>query len=517
MLLPIQECGKGVNLDLLPSELATGMWSDAANVRFRDGFMQKRKGTTAAYTTPTATPYWIGTFSTSTARFLVQASTAKVFVDDGSTRTEITGVSAPTGARDDRWTGCDFNGVLIMNNGVDDPSYWNGNVATDLATISGWTAGTKADAVRAFKNYLFAIAVTKAGTKFPYRLMWSNAAEPGALPTAWTASSTNDAGEQDIVGIGHLVDALPYGDALIVYGQEGRYAVRYIGGNDVFSFQQLPGKDGLLNRGCVVQTPKGHVFLTLGDVRIHAGGESISIADGVVRKWLTANMDSANAQRSFVCLNPQESEVWVCFPSTNQNDCDTVLAWNWNAQPGEGWAKFTVPNLTYGTSGLISSALSATTYSSLAATVTYDTITTLYSQNEASSSEARLIVATSTPTIGLANTGSLDFGTRVSWYAEKTGIALSKGADLIRPITGARLHLDAVAGTLVTVKLATTKFPDDAPSYSGSGSHTQGTSNFVNKFTTAGRYGSVRLEGADDQPMSMRSYQLDIAESGARF
>jgi len=511
MLLPIQECGKGVNLDLLPSELATGIWSDASNVRFRNGFAEKRKGAKAVYTTPTATPYWIGTYSTSTARFLVQAGTATVFVDDGSTRTDITG-TAPTGARDDRWTGGDFNGVLFMNNAVDDPMYWNGNVATNLATISGWTAGTKADSMRAFKNWLVALAVTKAGTKYPYRVMWSNAAEPGALPTAWTAAATNDAGEQDIVGVGHLVDALPLGDMLVLYGQEGRYAMRWIGGNDVFSFQRLPGKDGLLNRGCVVDTPKGHVFLTNGDVRLHSGGESISIAEGVVRKWLTATMDAANAQRSFVCLNPQETEVWIVFPATGQNDCDTVLAWNWN---DDSWGKFSVSGVTYGTAGLVASAITAQIWSGQSQT--WDQTTNVWSQNEASSNEARLILVTSTPTIGLANTGSLDFGSRVSWYLQKAGIPLSEDGDRVRSMSRMRPRLDAAAGTLVTVKLATTMNPDDTPTFSNSSTYTQGTTNYVNQFTKGGRFGAVRMEGADDQPVSLRTYQLEVSGSGARF
>lgn len=511
MLLPVQECGKGVNLDLLASELAPGVWSDSSNMRFRNGFAEKRKGTTAAYTTPTATPYWIGTFSTSAARFLIQLGAATAFADDGTTRTDITG-SAPTGARDDRWTGFDFNGVFVCNNGVDDPMYWNGNTATNLATISGWTAGTKADAMRAFKNYLFALAPTKSGTKYPYRLMWSNAAEPGALPTAWTAAATNDAGEQDLVGGGHLVDALPLGDALIVYGQEGRYAVRYIGGDGVFSFQQLPGKDGLLTRGCVVNTPVGHVMLTNGDVRLHAGGEAKSIAEGWVRDWLTSSMDTTNAVRSFVCLNPQEAEVWICFPATGQSDCDTVLSWNW---VDGTWAKFTQPNLTYGASGLVSSAVGANIWSGQSQT--WEQTTTVWSQNDNSSNEARLIVSTSTPTIGLANTGSLDFGTRVSWYLEKTGIPLSEDGDSVRPISRVRPRLDATAGTQVTVKLATTMNPDDVPTFSTSSTYTQGTTNYANQFTNAGRYGAVRYEGADDQLVAMKSYQLDVPQSGARF
>jgi hypothetical protein len=511
MLVTIQECGGGVNKDLPAWEIKPGMWSDSSNMRFRNGMAERRKGIVEAFTTPTATPYWIGTYSTSTARYLVQLGTATAFVDDGSTRTDITG-TAPTGARDDRWTGGDFNGVFFCNNGVNDPMYWNGNTATNLATISGWTAGTSADAMRAFKNYLFAIAPTIAGTKFPYRIMWSNAAEPGSLPTSWTATATNDAGDQDLVGVGHLVDALPLGDALILYGQEGRYAVRYVGGDFIFSFQQLPGKDGLLARGCVANTPKGHVFLSNGDVRLHSGGESISIAEGSIRKWLVGTLDSTNAQRSFVCLNPQETEVWVVFPSANATDCDTIAAWNWNDNT---WAIFTAPNLTYGATGLTSAAIAGNTYD--AATGTYDTATALYSQNEASSNESRLILCTSTPEIGIANSSSLDFGVSIDWHLEKASIPLSDTQQGLKCITRMTPRLDAVSGAQVVVKLATTMQPDDAPNFANSSTYTQGSSQRVNQFTTAGRYGAVRMESVTDQPISLRSYGLETTDGGGRF
>jgi hypothetical protein len=189
-----------------------------------------------------------------------------------------------------------------------------------------------------------------------------------------------------------------------------------------------------------------------------------------------------------------------------------VLAWNW---VDGTWAKFTQPNLTYGTSGLVSSAVGANIWSGQSQT--WEQTPTVWSQNDASSNEARLIVATSTPTLGLANAGSLDFGTRVSWYLEKVGIPLSEDGDSVRPISKVRLRLDATSGTQVTAKLATTMNPDDVPTFSTSSTYTQGTTNYVNQFTNGGRYGAVRYEGADDQPLAMRSYQLDVPQSGARF
>lgn len=511
MLLPVQECGSGVNLDLLASELAPGIWSDSSNVRFRNKFAEKRNGFASAYTTPVVTPYGLATFNTSTARFLVQLGTAAVYADDGLTQTDITG-SAPTGARDDRWAAFNFNGIFVCNNGVDLPMFWSGDTGTNLAALTGWPAATYADAVKGFRDYIFALAITSGGTKYPYRLMWGNSAEPGALPTTYTAAATNDAGETDLVQAGQLVDMLPLGDSLIVYGQEGRYAVRYIGGDAVFSFQLLAGRDGLLGRGCVVSTPVGHVFLTNGDVRVHAGGESVSIAEGVVRDYLAANMDEANARRSFVCLNPQETEVWVCFPSSGQNDCDTVLAWNW---VDKTWGKFSVPSLTFGVSGLVSSAVGAERWSEQ--TLTWAQIANSWSQNEASSNEARLIVATTTPGIGLANTSSLDFGSSISWYLEKTGIALSPDADAVRPISRVRPRLDAIPGTQLTVQLATTMNADDTPTYATSSTYTQGTTNYVNQYTKAGRYGAVKFTGVGDLPAALKTYQLEVPDTGGRW
>ena len=510
MLLPV-ECGRGVNKDLPASELPPGVWSDVRNCRGRNGLLRKRKGFKPVYTTPTATTYALLHFLTSTARFLVQAGTASVFVDDGSTRTDITG-SAPTGARDDRWTGGDYNGVLILNNGVDAPFYWNGDTATNLAALTGWPAGYRADTIRPFKDYLVAGNVYDGSDTKPQMVMWSQSAEAGSLPTSWTAAATNDAGDDPFAGVGGIIDMLPLGDMNIVYGEKGRVAMRYIGGNDVFAFTRLPGNDGLLARACMVDTPKGHVFLSAGDVMLHNGGEAVSIADGVIKDWLFATLDAANAQRAFLCINRAETEVWVCFPSTGQEDCDTVAAWNWK---DESWAIFTVPNLTAGQSGLISSALSTSAWST--STDTWDTATAIWSENEAASTEERLIVATSTPYIGVANVGSLDFGSRISWYAEKTGIPLSETADVVRSISRMRPRLDAVAGSQVTVKLATTMNPDDDPTFSASSTYTQGTTNWVSQFTTAGRYGAVRIEGADDQPVAFRTYQLEVTDSGGRF
>lgn len=505
-MFPVKDCGKGVNKDLMSSELAPGVWSDARNVEFGDGFVRSRLGVQAVYTTPTVVPYFLFTYITAAARFLVQAGTTKVFVDDGSTRTEITG-TVPTGGRDDRWTGGDFNGTLILNNGIDPPKYWNGNVATDLLTLTAWPANYTAKTMRVFKDYIVAGYIYNGVSSNPQLVMWSEAAAAGAIPAAWVAASTNDAGDDPFSGVGAIVDFLPLGDVNIIYGMFGRVAMQYIGGTDVFSFTRLPGVDGLKERGCVVQTPKGHVFMSNGDVMLHNGGEANSIAQGRVREWIFSSMDSTNGNRSFLTLNPQRNEVWVCFPSTGNSDCNLIAAWNWN---DDTWAIHAISGLVSATSGLVASALSGGTWAT--DSNSWDSDVTTWDQDEYSSNEARLLLATSTPVIGLGNTGSTDFGSTFTYYGERTGIRPSDENAMFF-IRRSQWDFKGTAGTQLTVSHGTSKTADATPSYV-SATFTQGTTDWANRISKRGRYGAVKFSGTSGQQMSLRTYRLDLRGSG---
>lgn len=509
--IPISGCGEGFNLDLPGSETPPGVWSGGQNAYCRNGLLKNRLGFATAFTTPTAVPYWLLIYISATARYLVQAGTATIHVDDGSTRTDITPTPAPTGARDDRWTGGDFNGIPVFNNGVDEPWYWDGDIANDAVALTGWPANYTAKTLRPFKDYLVAGNIYDGSQQNPQLVMWSNAANPGSLPTTWTAAPTNDAGDDPFSGVGAVVDFLPLGDLNIVYGQTGRVAMQYVGGNDVFRFQRLPGEEGLLARGCAVDTPVGHVFLSALDVMLHSGGAAVSIADGKVLEYLRQTIDTTNAARSFLCVNKQEKQVWVCFPGNGEDDCTIALAWNWE---GKTWsAPYTLPNLTYGATGLISSGLAG---SWSADTETWDEDVTSWDQDPYSSNESRLVVSTSDQKIGLANTGSTDFGTSVTWYAEKYGISLGD-TDTLKVISRSRPHIKAVAGTQVVVKHATTMNPEDTPTFPNSSTFTVGTSTFANQFSKAGRYAAYRIEGVADQQVAMRSYELELGDSRARF
>jgi len=412
-----------------------------------------------------------------------------------------------TGARDDQITGGVLNGVLVMNNPVNGLYYWGGDIATKLRKVPNYT--NIADAARPFKNYIVFLGSTVSGVKKPHNVAWSKAAEPGAIPVEFVSTPTNDAGNVDLAETpGQMVDCMPLGNVNIIYKQDSRYSMQYVGGNDVFAFQRLPGNDGLLSRGCVVNTPKGHVFLSNGDVKVHNGGDATSIADGRIRKWLFDTMDSANAQRSFLCLNPQKTEVWVCFPSYGQADCDTVAAWNWES---DTWGIRTAPAITCAATGLLSSALTVGSWA--ADTDSWESDITTWSENEYSPNESRLILGTSAPLMGLAETGTTDFGATLSWMLEKQGIQLDD-PDSIKVFSASRPQFAAVAGTQVQIQHGSAMTADGNPVYTAPVTYTVGTDNWANAFSQGGRYLAYKLSSSSLQPVALRSYDIDFTKGG---
>ena len=89
-IVRVDNCGLGLNSDLTPEELGNGVWSLTENMRFNNGYAERFRGTSAVFTTPTVTPYFIQPYATTSARFWNYAGIAQVFVDDGTTQTNIT-------------------------------------------------------------------------------------------------------------------------------------------------------------------------------------------------------------------------------------------------------------------------------------------------------------------------------------------------------------------------------------------------------------------------------------------
>ena len=508
MIETVADCGKGLNADLTPEELGSGVWSAVENVRFSNGYAERFNGMAQLYATPAVVPYWVAPHAVNTTKYVVHMGLAAGYVDDGSTRTDITG-TAPTGAIDDRWTGGTMGGILYVNNGVDNPMYWDGNTANNLVSLTvagGWNSAHKCKALRPFKSFLVALNVTKSSTSYPHMVKWSAPAVPGAIPTSWDETNPAlDAGENDLAETPDvLVDCLPLGDVNIVYKERSMYAMSFIGAPYIFRFQRLPGNYGLLARGCVVDTPVGHVVMSAGDIVLHQGGEPQSIANGAIRRYIYSGINPTYYKRAFVTSNPAKNEVWICFPYIGSATCNRAAIWNWIDKT---WTIRTLSNVTY---GCTAPASLDTAWSSMSAT--WATVTSTWSESEYSPAEHRLVLAHSTPLISLADSGLTDFGSTITASMTRTGMTMGDPMR-VKTIKGIRPRIDGSTGDTITIEIGGAMDPDAEPTWSEPTTFTIGTSIKADCFAT-GRFMSVRFTNANIPKWRIRSFDIDYTPGG---
>lgn len=508
MIVKWPDCGKGVNKDLMPEELALGVWSDCKNMRFRQGFAERFGGMSNVFGATSVTPYFIDYYKSPQYRFWIHAGLEHVYVDDGFARNEITPSSYTfTGTVDDRWTSAIINSIFVLNNGVEVPHYWNGDTGTNLDVLTGWDAAHRCKSIVSFKDYLVALNITKGFTNYPSMVKWSSAAIPGTIPTTWDETDvTKDAGEQDLSETpDEIVDALKLGDNLIIYKQRSMYLMTFIGQPYIFRFQKMPFEYGLLARGCVTDTPLGHVLMTNGDIVLHSGGAPQSIADGTVRSYIFNNISNNYYDRSFVCTNPQKYEVLICFPEEGQTTCSKAAVWNWQEKT---WGFRDLQNVTYGASGLISDDYSLEQWSG--DSNTWQSDSTVWNENEYSSSKDRLLFSR-VGNISAFDVGNDDFGTPFESYLERSGISFDE-TQLVKLIRGIWPRVDAITGTEIDVSVSTSFAPTAAPLTTSSATFTVGT-DYKSDLIAAGRFFKLRLT-SDSASWRVRSMDFDVVPSG---
>jgi hypothetical protein len=401
-----------------------------------------------------------------------------------------------------------MGGVFVLNNQKDLPQFWGGSTASNLAALTGWDANHKCEAMRSFKNYLIALNVTKTSTAYTSMVKWSDAAEPGAIPTVWTAAADNDAGEVDVAETSDaIVDGMALGDTFVIYKTASMYGMQYIGGNDIFRFFRLPGNHGMLAQNCVADTPLGHVVLTASDVVLHNGAGPVSILDGKMRRWLFSTLSSANCTRSFVVANHAYNEVWICFPVTGSAACNRALIWNYKEKT------FGIRELPQATAGDFGPVVSASTDTWSSDTETWNEDQTTWDQTDISNADKRVILASTDAKLYLID-NSMAFDT-VAYTStlERTGIAFGKPSfsKLVRAIYP---RIDAAAGTVLSIQVGSSMDAERGIGWNAATSYTVGTS-YKADVLAAGRFLGLRISGSSGA-WRLKSIDIDYVDQGTR-
>ena len=420
----------GIVADVDVHKLPDGAWSDVLNMRF-DGFTaSKVLGTRTVQGSLSAVAYSIFPHTTFNGdKFFAYAGLTSVHTVNNNIHYDITRLvgGAYTTDANELWTGGVLGGLLFMNNGQDIPQVQLTPTAScHLSNLPNWptTITTRCSSLRAFRNFLIALDVTKGVQRYRQMVKWSASADPLTVPGTWDEGDpTNDAGENSLSDTdGNVIDCLPLGDVNIVYKDDSIYGMQYIGGQFIFRFYQIFKDVGILAKRCVAAYEKFHLFIGNDlDVYVHDGNSVKSVAQDRVRQFLRSNITSSNYTRAFVVRNPATTEIWVCIPTTDGYST-LALMWNWRK---DVWSFRELPNTSGGAVGGIESSDYITQWDALSVIdTTWAQWGVTWAQLEGLPPDQKLVLVSPTVTAGLIETeyGGTELGQPLNGFVERQGL-----------------------------------------------------------------------------------------------
>jgi hypothetical protein len=526
-LIGIKDSGKhGVHKDRPAYELPVAAWSEARNIRFREGAARLMEGHAAVLGTPTVTPKWLLPVKTSTNSFWIYAGNTKVYAVEGVTHTNITRQSAGVDVdyaapAEPPWNGGVLNGVPILNNSVDVPQMWLPvSAAQRLQNLSSWPATLRAKSVRPFKNFLVAMHLQKSAVDYPYLVKWSDAADPGTVPSSWNeADPTTISGESATLAEtgDFIVDGHPLRDIFVIYKESSTWGMQFIGGQFIFRFYKMFDDFGMLTHECTREFKGRHFVVTRDDIVVHDGNQWESVGHQRYRRNLFSRIDGTNYHRTFVTADYNAKEMWICFPETGQSTCTRALIWNWESNTFTERELPGVNHVAFGnvrTSGEESWDTGADTWET--GTDAWDTA------GISAATETVLFAKESTAALLEGNNGYTFDGAPISAILERTGIPLvgqdKEGNPLVDPTVvklcrGIYPKLQAAPGATFTVQLGGQMFQDGPVTWQPEQTFDPATQFKIDSLFSA-KYLAIRWMSTGSQSWQLDSMQWDIERAG---
>ena len=439
-LVSITNAGQaGIIQDVDPILLPPNAWTNGNNIRFYNNEVQKVLGQEEAQN-PTLTDVQFLMPATKwdagvPSKVWVYAGLDKVYyTDDGATDNNITRQDTDpadvdyTGSVLDRWQGCVNQNILILNNGADAPQMWldQTSVLEDLrwdATHTWEDKGWRTKVMRSHKNFLFALQLNRNDSNGlnPNTVMWSEPAEPWAVPTTWDESDTSSiCGSVELSSTeGQIVDGLSLKDNFIVYKESSIYNFAYIGGQYVWQVRDVSKNIGLFSQGAVCEFLGQHVFMSNDDILVTDGYQFKSVVNQKVRRKIFSEIDTTNCSRVFAVSNYAKEEVWFCYPTNGSSYVDKAAIWNYTSG---AWSFKDLPDVNFINYGTLYSA-TVTENAWDDDTGTWDEDSSSWDEGTFSQSLFKMLGATDS-SIKMFEVGYNNDGTSYESYVERTGLKL---------------------------------------------------------------------------------------------
>jgi hypothetical protein len=375
--VPIRDLGKlGIVKDVAPFDLPPNAWSDGSNVvfganRVTSAPIPRVLSDITSVESETPPLYAAVIESANGYDPIITAHSNYTFnIFQNNTLTDITPDGNVPSTSDARYTSAVLAGLFYINRPDRVPLYYN-SLTLKLEALPNWDSADRCRLIRAFKDFLIALNVTKGSTAYPTMFKWSDATLSGQVPDDWdTADLSSLAGENVFSeASSEIVDGLTLRNDFAVYTQNDVFMVEYIGGQAVFAFRRAFTDDGAIAQDCVVEVKGAHYVFGTKDIYVHDGASKRSLLEGRAKSYLYNSINPTKAGQCFAFHYPRLNSVFFCYPSTesgtyyrNPTHCNRAVVYN-----------YALDNLSFVDLPNVSSA----TFANTAAKLTWETAMTI--------------------------------------------------------------------------------------------------------------------------------------------
>ena len=259
----------------------------------------------------------------------VYTTATKIYADDGSTRTDLTGSITINAGVEARHRFAYLDSTLIAVNGTNNIWTWNGNTSsTASAMTTAPIAISTCEDIIVHKNVLLYIAPTVSSTKYPTRLYWCDVNTDTFGVDIDRVLDNNrfevDAGGTDIIG------GASGWDQVFIFKQDGVYTgqiVYHVGALEYQPGQTMKGFSPVSKSSIIVRPEFIFGIATEG---------AFVITPDMQYKVVTREIDfqsKFNLSRlkySVATVREKDHQVRVLMSSTsNTLGHDKVLVWDW--------------------------------------------------------------------------------------------------------------------------------------------------------------------------------------------
>ncbi len=504
----------GLVLDIPANAVGPNFYTAGRNVLFRNGFAGRIPGYRTAYPVSSGTlpnqSYHVLNAQLQGLNFWLSLGTNNVWAIEGPNADDVTFTAETPGVvtSPEQWSSALLNGVPIINNGLNSPMYWGGNVGVPFAPLPDWPAGTIARSIAVLKYHVFAMDIDSPGGDFGALVRWSDAAEPGTVPASWTPAADNDAGSAELSDTpGRIMCGVKLQGSLAIYKPSGVYLASYVGASsefnqEVFAIPLKYAKVGAWTRRAVCDCDEFHIVISDGDIVRLDTGNVRSISDARTRSAFQNSVDPTNYRNLFIVRDSARREVWICYPETGNVQCNRALVWD---QRKDAWGFRDLDQVRHAAEGLVSDQTVSEAWD--ADSQVWDDDNTVWNTSAGISTQSKLVtVAANIMTVHDSNTN-----VAVSSYVAKNDIdfgAPGRVKTVSRVIVGAKNY------GVLTVRIGSRMTLSEDESIAWSDPYTLTAPDAYANIVTTGRYISIEVSASDDRVWELNYLGFEVKLRG---